>query len=150
MRAFNEFASRNFMFLLPFLIFAKELPRHQRCCLFFLVDGFKPKKKVAEKYWKEWNNNGDACRCRSHGLDPHNATVISNYYASYPKSGLDGMLRCPKLLGLLLRGKMKKKFLSRLFLERCHDNISWLIGCTIEHFQTLIKLMTPNFVVRAV
>ena len=124
MRTFNGFPSRNFIFLLPFLIFAKKLPRHQRCCIFSLVDGFKPEKKVAEKYWMEWNNNGDACRCRSHGLDPHNATIISNYYAIYPKSGLDEMLRSPKLLGLLLRGKMKKKFLSGNFFGRCQDNKS--------------------------
>ena len=49
MRTFNGFASRNFICLLLFLIFARKLPRHQRCCIFFLVDGFKPKKKSC---WK--------------------------------------------------------------------------------------------------
>ena len=91
---------------------------------FYLLMDSSQKKKFAEKYWMEWNSNGDACRCRSHGLDPHNATVISNYYASYPKNGLDEMLRSPKLLGLLLRGKMKKKFLSGNFFGRCQDNKS--------------------------
>ena len=59
-------------------------------------------------------------------------------------------MRSPKLLGLLLRGKIQKKFLSGNFFERDDINFIHLMGCASDCFITLIKIVGQNFVVGAV
>ena len=60
------------------------------------------------------------------------------------------MLRSPKLLGLLLRDKIQKKFLSGNFFERDDINFTHLMGCAFDCLITLIKIVGQNFVVGAI
>ena len=98
----------------------------------------------------ERKNNCDTCRCDGHGLEHLNTTQKSIYYSSYAKSGLDEMSRSPKLLGLLLRDKIQKKFLSGHFFERDDINFTHLMGCAFDCLITLIKIVGQNFVVGAI
>ena len=95
----------------------------------------------------EWKNNYDACRYHRHGLVPLNATEISTFYSSYPRMGCDELSRSSKLLGLLLRGKIEKKFLSGNFFERDDINFVELMGCAIDCLITLMKIVSQKFVV---
>ena len=89
----------------------------------------------------KWKNSYDACRYHRHGVDLLNATDISIFYSSYPRMGCDELSRSSKLLGLLLRGKIQKKFLSGNFFERDDINFVELMRCAIDCLIRLIKVV---------
>ena len=75
---------------------------------------------------------------------------MSTFYSSYPRLACDELSHSSKLVELLLRGKIQKKFLSGNFFERDDINFIHLMGCAFDCLITVLKIVGQNFVVGAI